>query len=61
MATSSNQAKLLETSDESFEHVDDIIFDEFSNQLIGIATGNYIPMEKDEILLKKGEYVEQFA
>lgn len=57
MATSSDSTKLLESSNDSFEFVSDMSFDEFYHQLIGIATANYIPLEDDEILLEKGKCI----
>lgn len=54
MATSSDQVQLLESSEDSFE---EMLFEEYDDQLIGVATANYIPMESDEILCQKGKYV----
>ena len=42
------------SSDESFEHIDPDFDNTYYPDLHGVATADYIPMEKDEVLLKKG-------
>lgn len=42
------------SSDDSFEHIDPEFDNSFYPDLRGLAVADYIPKEKDEVLLKKG-------
>ena len=54
MATSLDKSKLLEEEEEeSFEHVDNL-FEEEYEELKGRSNADYLPLEKGEILLRKG-------
>ena len=46
---------LRSSSEESFEHIDPDFDGSYFPELHAVALANYIPLEKEEILLKKGE------
>lgn len=41
-------------SEESFEHIDPDFDNTYYPELRGLAVADYIPLEKDEIMLRKG-------
>lgn len=46
---------LRSSSEESFEHIDpDFDNSYYPSELFGIAIADYFPLEKDEILIRKG-------
>ena len=47
---------LSSSSDESFEHIDAEFDNSYYPDLKGVATADYIPLEKDEIVVQKGLY-----
>ncbi len=45
---------LHSSSDDSFEYIDPDFDNTYYQELQGIAIADYIPLEKDEIMLRKG-------
>lgn len=45
---------LRSSSEESFEHIDPDFDSTYYPELRGVAVADYIPKEKDEVLLRKG-------
>lgn len=54
MDRSKNLLSSSSSSDESFEHIDPEFDNTYYPELKGIATADYIPLEKDEIVVQKG-------
>ncbi len=55
METCRDTKQLVDSSsDGSFELVDPNFDDSYYNELRGVAKADYIPMEKGEVLLRKG-------
>lgn len=42
------------SSEESFEHIDPEFDDSYYHELRGVAVADYIPLETDEIILRRG-------
>lgn len=50
---------LRSSSEESFEHIDPDFDSTYYPELRGVAVADYIPQERDEVLIRKGKAVKQ--